>query len=170
MVILDEESKWIGRSLSIETARVSNTLQCITETNVTICRRKLESDNYTTFSEGFGGKIASAKVGWIYIAFGVSRGRCRAPLTCQSLPWTCLKFGLIVRWKSVLCAVQGSLAGWRGRRVTWLANVPRDKGRTSGVKHTAIIHTQLSLERKFYQTPLHYGSISSIKDLKYLKM
>ena len=60
-----------------------------------------------------------------------------------------------MRWKSVLCAVQGSLAGWRGRRVTWLANVPRDKGRTSGVKHTAIIHTQLSLERKFYQTPLH---------------
>ena len=63
MVILDEESKGIGQSLPIETARVSNTLQCITETNVTICRRKLESDNYTTFTEGFGGKIASAKVG-----------------------------------------------------------------------------------------------------------
>ena len=56
MVILDEESKGIGRSLSIETARVSNTLQCITEGNITICRRKLESDNYKTFTEGFGGE------------------------------------------------------------------------------------------------------------------
>ena len=56
MVILDEESKGIGQSLSIETARVSNTLQCITERNITICRRKLESDNYTIFKEGFGGE------------------------------------------------------------------------------------------------------------------
>ena len=57
MVILDEESKGIGESLSIETVRVSNTLQCITERNITICRRKLESDNYTIFKEGFGGEI-----------------------------------------------------------------------------------------------------------------
>ena len=63
MVTLDEESKGIGRSLSIETARVSNTLQCITERKITICKRKLESDNYTTFTEGFGRKITSAKVG-----------------------------------------------------------------------------------------------------------
>ena len=57
MVILDEESKGIGQSLSIETARVSNTLQCITERNITICRRKFEPDNYTTFTDGFGGEI-----------------------------------------------------------------------------------------------------------------
>ena len=37
-----------------------------------------------------------------------------------------------------VCAVQGR--GGRSRPVTWLANVPRDKGR-AGVKHTAIIHT-----------------------------
>ena len=40
-----------------------------------------------------------------------------------------------------VCAVQGR--GGRSRPVTWLANVPRDKGR-AGVKHTAIIHTQHS--------------------------
>ena len=62
MVILDEESKGIGRSLSIETARVSNTLQCITERNITICKRK-QTITQLTFTEGFGGKIASAKVG-----------------------------------------------------------------------------------------------------------
>ena len=85
MAILDEESKGIGQSLSIETARVSNTLQCITERNINICRRKLESDNYTTFTEGLGGEKLphQKKVAYtIYIAFGVSRGRYRAPLTC----------------------------------------------------------------------------------------
>ena len=55
-MILDEESKGIGQSLSIETVRVSNTLQYITERSITICRRKLESDNYTTFTEGFLGE------------------------------------------------------------------------------------------------------------------
>ena len=58
MAILDEESKGIGRSLSIETARVSNTLQCITERNKkqeTICKRK-QTITQLTFTEGFGGE------------------------------------------------------------------------------------------------------------------
>ena len=55
MVILDEESKGIGRSLSIETARVSNTLQCITERNITICKRK-QTITQLTFTEGLGGE------------------------------------------------------------------------------------------------------------------
>ena len=55
MVTLDEESKGIGRSLSIETARVSNTLQCITERNITICKRK-QTITQLTFAEGFGGE------------------------------------------------------------------------------------------------------------------
>ena len=55
MVTLDEESKGIGRSLSIETARVSNTLECITERNITICKRK-QTITQLTFTEGFGGE------------------------------------------------------------------------------------------------------------------
>ena len=55
MVILDEESKGIGQSLPIETARVSNTLQCITERNITICKRK-QTITQLTFTEGFGGE------------------------------------------------------------------------------------------------------------------
>ena len=55
MVTLDEESKGIGRSLSIETARVSNTLQYITERNITICKRK-QTITQLTFTEGFGGE------------------------------------------------------------------------------------------------------------------